>query len=106
MSERDVSSFWDHLDVLRKVLFRCLIAWAIGALVAFCFKGVLFDVLFAPSTDSFVSYRGLSWLCATTGWQSLCPGSFQASFINTELAAQFMTHLKVALWAGLVVVSP
>lgn len=106
MSEQEVSSFWDHLDVLRKVLFRCLIAWAIGAAAAFCFKDILFRLLFAPSMDSFVSYQGLAWLCAQTGWQSLCPGSFQASFINTELAAQFMTHIKVALWAGLVVVSP
>ena len=106
MSEREVSSFWDHLDVLRKVLFRCLIAWAIGAVAAFCFKDILFRLLFAPSTDGFVSYRGLAWLCGHTGWQSLCPDSFQASFINTELAAQFMTHIKVALWAGLVVVSP
>ena len=106
MSERDVSSFWDHLDVLRKVLLRCLIAWAIGATVAFCFKTLLFDLLFAPSRDDFISYRFMAWLCAQTGWQSLCPGSFQASFINTELAAQFMTHIKVALGAGLVVVSP
>ena len=106
MSERDVSSFWDHLDVLRKVLLRCLIAWAIGAMAAFCFKTALFDLLFAPSRDDFVSYRLMAWLCAKTGWQSLCPGSFTASFINTELAAQFMTHIKVALGAGLVVVSP
>ena len=106
MSEREVSSFWDHLDVLRKVLFRCLIAWAIGATVAFCFKSILFNLLFAPSTDTFISYRGLAWLCEKTGWQSLCPGNFKASFINTELAAQFMTHIKVALGAGLVVVSP
>ena len=106
MSERDVSSFWDHLDVLRKVLFRCLIAWTLGAVAAFCFKEVLFDLLFAPSRDDFISYRLMAWLCAQTGWEVLCPDSFQASFINTELAAQFMTHLKVALWAGLVVVSP
>ena len=106
MSERDVSSFWDHLDVLRKVLLRCLIAWVIGAAAAFCFKTALFDLLFAPSRDDFISYRGLAWLCEKTGWQSLCPGSFKASFINTELAAQFMTHIKVALGAGLVVVSP
>ena len=106
MSEQEVSSFWDHLDVLRGVLFRCLIAWAIGAVAAFCFKDILFRLLFAPSTDSFISYRGLAWLCKRIGWQSLCPDSFQASFINTELAAQFMTHLKVALWAGFVVVSP
>ena len=106
MSEREVSSFWDHLDVLRKVLLRCLMAWGIGAAAAFCFKTALFDLLFAPSRDDFISYRGLAWLCEKTGWQSLCPGSFQTSFINTELAAQFMTHIKVALWAGLVVVSP
>ncbi len=106
MSQAQVGSFWDHLDVLRKVLFRCLIAWAIGAVAAFCFKDILFGLLFAPSSDDFVSYRGLSWLCQKTGWQSLCPGSFQTSFINTELAAQFMTHIKVALWAGLVVASP
>ena len=106
MSQTEVSSFWDHLDVLRKVLFRCLIAWAIGAAAAFCFKDVLFGLLFAPSRDDFISYRLMEWMCAKTGWQALCPGSFEASFINTELAAQFMTHLKVALWAGLVVVSP
>ena len=106
MSEQKVSSFWDHLEVLRKVLFRCLIAWMVGAVAAFCFKNLLFGLLFAPSRDDFISYQGLAWLCEKTGWQSLCPGSFQASFINTELAAQFMTHIKVALGAGLVVVSP
>ena len=106
MSEQKVSSFWDHLEVLRKVLFRCLIAWLVGAVAAFFFKNLLFGLLFAPSRDDFISYQGLTWLCEKTGWQSLCPGSFQASFINTELAAQFMTHIKVALWAGLVVVSP
>ena len=57
MSEREVSSFWDHLDVLRRVLFRCLTAWAIAAIAAFCFKDVLFSLLFAPSTDDFVSYQ-------------------------------------------------
>ena len=106
MSEREVSSFWDHLDVLRKVLFRCLIAWFVGAVAAFCFKNLLFGLLFAPSRDDFISYQGLAWLCERTGWQSLCPGNFQASFINTDLAAQFMTHIKVALGAGFVVVSP
>jgi len=106
MSEQKVSSFWDHLEVLRKVLFRCLIAWLVGSIAAFCFKTLLFGLLFAPSRDDFVSYQAMAWLCQQTGWQSLCPGSFQAQFINTELAAQFMTHIKVALGAGLVAVSP
>ena len=106
MSATEARSFWDHLEELRKVLFRCLVAWFIGAVLAFCFKDLLFRVLFAPSTGDFVSYRGLCRLAQATGWESLCPGAFEARFINTELAAQFMTHIKVALWAGLILTFP
>ena len=106
MSATEARSFWDHLEELRKVLFRCLVAWFIGAVLAFCFKDLLFRVLFAPSTGDFVSYRGLCRLAQATGWPSLCPGAFEAQFINTELAAQFMTHIKVALWTGFVLAFP
>ena len=99
MSERVVSSFWDHLEVLRKVLFRCLIAWFVGAVAAFCFKNLLFGLLFAPSRDDFISYQGLTWLCEKTGWQSLCPGSFQASFINTPKMKSSVPHIIIgAAW--------
>lgn len=106
MSAADPRSFWDHLEEFRKVLFRCLIAWLIGSVLAFCFKDLLFRVLFAPSSADFVSYRGLCRLAQATGWETLCPNAFEAQFINTELAAQFMTHIKVALWAGLVITFP
>ena len=97
MSATDPRSFWDHLEDFRKVLFRCLIAWFVGAVLAFCFKSLLFQVLFAPSSAGFVSYRGLCRLAQATGWEALCPNAFEARFINTELAA---------LWAGLVVTFP
>lgn len=106
MSAADPRSFWDHLEEFRKVLFRCLIAWLIGSILAFCFKDLLFRVLFAPSSADFVSYRGLCRLAQATGWETLCPNAFEAQFINTELAAQFMMHIKVALWAGLVITFP
>ena len=106
MSVPDARSFWDHLEEFRKVLFRCLAAWLVGAVLAFCFKNLLFQVLFAPSSADFVSYRGLCRLAQATGWTSLCPDAFEARFINTELAAQFMTHIKVSLWAGLVLTFP
>lgn len=106
MSTTRAKSFWDHLEELRKVLFHCLVAWIIGSILAFCFKGLLFRILFAPSLSDFISYRGLCQLAQRTGWTSLCPGTFEAQFINTELAAQFMTHIKVALWAGLVLSFP
>ena len=99
-------TFWEHVEVFRKVIFRCLAVWAICAVGAFCFKDTLFGVLFAPSRSDFVLYRGLCWLANKTGWASLCPGDFQTQFINTELASQFMTHLEVALIFGCVVACP
>ena len=106
MSATEARSFWDHLEEFRGVLLRCLAAWLAGTVLAFCFKKLLFGLLFAPSSSGFVSYRGLCRMARLTGWESLCPGAFEAQFINTELAAQFMTHVKVALWAGLVVTFP
>ena len=106
MSAADPRSFWDHLEEFRKVLFRCLMLWLIGTVLAFCFKDLLFRVLFAPSSTGFVSYRGLCRLAQATGWEALCPNASEAQFINTELAAQFMTHVKVALLAGLVITFP
>lgn len=99
-------TFWEHVEVFRKVLFRCLAVWAVCAIGAFCFKDTLFSVLFAPSEADFVLYRGVCKLADWIGWQSLCPGDFQAQFINTELASQFMVHLQVALLVGCLVAFP
>ena len=99
-------TFWEHVEVFRKVLFRCIGVWAICAIGAFCFKDTLFAVLFAPSEADFVLYRWLCRLAEWTGWRSLCPGDFQAQFINTELASQFMVHLQVALIVGCIVAFP
>ena len=99
-------SFWEHLDVLRTVLWKSLIAVAVLAVGAFCFKDTLFSVLFAPSRSDFVLYRAMCRLSEVTGWQSLCPGDFQALFINTELASQFMTHMQVAMWTGACLAAP
>ena len=106
MSEAEDMSFWEHLDVLRKVLWKSLLAVTAVAVVAFFFKDMLFGVLFAPSRNDFVLYRGMCRLAELTGWQSLCPGDFEALFINTELASQFMTHLEVSLWTGVCLASP
>ena len=99
-------TFWEHVEVFRKVLFRCLGVWAVCAVGAFCFKDQLFGIIFAPSEADFVLYRGMCRLAALTHIGSLCPGDFTAQFINTQLASQFMVHLKIALWSGVVVAFP
>lgn len=99
-------SFWEHLDELRSVLLKSLAAWCIATLVAFIFKEPLFAFLFAPTQSDFVLYRWLCQLGQAVGWEGLCPESVHIHFINTELTAQFMSHLQVSMLAGLVLALP
>jgi len=87
-------SFWDHLDVLRGVLLRSIVAIVVLAVVAFCFKDPLFAVVLAPCKADFVSYRLLGL------------PSFSLHLMNTGLTEQLMMHVKVAIYAGLFVASP
>ncbi len=87
-------SFWEHLDELRTVILRCLAVWAVCAVALFCLREPLFDFLFTPAKSDFVLFQ---WL----DWPLMSP-----RFINTQLAAQFVTHVRVAAWAGLVVSFP
>ena len=99
-------TFWEHVEVFRKVIFRCLAVWLVCAIAAFCFKNALFGVLFAPSQSDFILYRGMCWLAERFSMPSLCPGDFSIDFINTELASQFTTHLQVAVIMGVLVAFP
>ncbi len=94
-------SFWDHLDELRNVLIRCVVAWGICAVAAFCFRDALFAFLFAPARPDFITYRLLRALPCVEGW-----GEVPVSFINTQLAAQFTVHMQVAALAGVVIAFP
>ena len=105
-SERSNLSFWDHLDELRSVLLKSLAAWLVCTVGAFCCKDMLFGWLFAPASSDFVLYRALCRLAECTGWSALCPGVMDVQFLNTDLTAQFMTHVEVSLWAGFVLALP
>ena len=99
-------SFWEHLDELRSVILKSLSAWLIASLGAFFFKEQLFACIFAPAQSDFVLYRALCCLAKTIGWSALCPEQVEVSFLNTELTAQFMTHIQVSLFAGIVIAMP
>lgn len=89
-----VGSFWDHLDELRSRLLRCLAVTAALGVVAFVFKEQLFDIVLAPRSSDFLTYR-------------LLPVEpFRVGLMNTGLTEQFMIHLKTALYAGLLAASP
>ena len=74
-------TFWEHLDELRRRIWYVLLAAMVAAVVCFCFKEQLFAVVMYPKPENM-------------------------KLINVELTQQFLTHMRVALWGGLLVVSP
>ena len=88
------ATFWEHLDVLRGEIIRMLLAAVLMAVVCFCLKEVLFEVVLAPSRADFFIYRILG------------TEPFDIHLINTGLTEQMMVHLKVAMVAGILVASP
>ena len=96
-------SFWDHLDELRGTLMRIIGVAVLFAVVAFCFKDLLFDIVLAPTKSDFITYRLFDKLSQYTG-ASVEP--FSLNLINISLAQQFIVHMKTAFMAGLLCASP
>ena len=94
MSEAKELTFWDHLDELRGCILRSLLVVVVLGCVAFCLKDMLFAVVLAPRSGNFLTYRLL-------GVQP-----FSLHLMNTGLTEQFMTHMRVSVYAGLLLASP
>lgn len=104
MSEDKQTTFWDHLDELRTVLIRIVVAVVVAASAAFCFKDQLFAVIFAAQDSDFATYRLLDWVTQRAAEPSMA--GFSVDLINTQLTQQFTTHVSVAMWSGFLVVFP
>lgn len=104
-SEKEMT-FWDHLDELRKVFFRIAFVVIILASVAFLFKDLLFNIILAPQQSDFILYRFFNWLAVEFSMPSLGVADFHVDLINTQLTSQFMIHMSVALYAGVLLASP
>ena len=88
------ATFWDHLEVLRWVIVRSLAATVLFSVAAFCLKDWLFAAVLAPRSSDFVTFR----LMGTA--------PFSLHLMNTGLTEQFMTHVKVSVYAGLLCATP
>ena len=87
-------TFWDHLDELRSVIIRTVVVTVVAAAVAFCLKEQLFEIVLAPRTSDFITYRLMG------------VEPFSIHLMNTGLTEQFMIHLKTAMYAGVLVALP
>ena len=74
-------TFWDHLEELRGCILRSLAVAMVFALLAFGFKDELFTIVLGPKDPS-------------------------VQLINTELTSQFMIHMMVSFYAGIIMAAP
>lgn len=98
-------TFWEHLDELRKVLFRSAILIVIFMAAIFSAKDFVFDkVVFAPISSDFALYRLID---SIFGWMGISPlEPFKLELINIDLSAQFFIHISTTFYFSLVLATP
>lgn len=74
-------TFWDHLDELRSVIIRCLVVTLVLMVVAFLFREEVFYVVLKPKGDAI-------------------------KLINTAVTGQFVIHMMVSFYVGLIGAMP
>jgi len=100
-------SFWNHLEELRKHIFRSLAAVLVFSILAFIGKKFIFDVIIlAPKNSAFITNRLLCKLGEILSVDALCIGKLSLSIQNINMSGQFMMHLYVSMVAGLIIAAP
>ena len=100
-------SFVDHLEALRWHLLRSLGAVVIFMIIAFLNKKIIFDyILFGPTRNDFPTNKLFCWVSEKVPFLNMCSENLHYQFINTDLAGQFMLHLKMSAVMGFVLAFP
>jgi len=105
--KKDEMTFLEHLEELRWHLVRSLMAISLVGILAFVFKGIVFDtIILAPRQPEFFTNRLLCSLGEQLNFANLCINNTVVELKNIYMAGQFTTHILVSIIAGLVVASP
>lgn len=89
MAKEESMTFWDHLDVLRSDIIRIILVWLVCSAVFFCMKQTTFDIVLAPKSSDFISYRLIG------------VKPFDIRLVNIGITEQFIIHVKTAMLLGL-----
>lgn len=98
-------TFGGHLEVFRKMLFRILIVVIILATIIFCFKTETFRIILAPHKSDFCTFSLIESILKSIGVNFQFT-EYNIPLINTELSAQFMTHITVSCILAVLLSSP
>lgn len=101
-------SFLDHLEELRWHVIRSTIAVILLGLIAFIFKGFIFDVIiFGPKNADFPTYRLFCKVASSMGFtDSFCFEELPFKLQSRKMADQFSAHIWTSITAGIVVGFP
>lgn len=98
-------TFGEHLDELRKMLMKVAGVIAMFMIGVFCFKDEMFRLLLGPCESNFATFNFLrNLLSHISGNISLYPENIE--LITTDISSQFMAHLSVSLYMGILLASP
>ena len=104
-NDGNLLTFGGHLEVFRQMLFRILGVAGVIAAVVFCFKGITWQLLLAPSEWDFCTYRSLETVMQSIGIDFHF-NEFHVEMIATNLSSQFVTNITTAVYLGLLGASP
>ena len=101
-------TFWDHLEALRWVILRSVIALFVAMIAVFPFVPWIFDnIILAPADSDFILYRFFDKLSAI---YTILPGGsdkpVSINIINYQLSSQFFTHMTISMWLAFMITAP
>lgn len=98
-------TFGEHLEVMRKMLFRIFALILLLSIVIFCYKEETFKILLAPKKSDFYTFIWISNVLSKLGLNFKFD-EYNITLINTELTSQFMTHISSSFILGSLFASP
>lgn len=110
----DEMTFWEHLEQLRWHIVRSFAAVIILGIVAFLSKDFIFNqIILAPKSSDFITNRALcefsKWIAsywAAISPDALCIENFNLKLINIKMAGQFLIHMYISIFAGVIIAIP
>lgn len=105
--ESEEMTFIEHLEQLRWHLIRIAIAIVVFAIFAFVRYDLIFDTfILNPKSPDFWTNEMFGKLADLLNAPALKINTKPFEIININLSGQFATHIKVSLFAGLILASP
>lgn len=105
--QKQEMSFLDHLEELRWLLIRSTGVIFSFAIIAFAFKGLIFDkLLFAFQNSDFVTYKILCRLSQLFGSEGLCIEEVSFNIQSLKMSEQFSVHIWMSITFGFIFAFP